>query len=271
MEKTLGTKIRRLFLTGIAASTIALAGCTIIIEPPTPPSPIPDFGPYQFVNTIQNLPVSSSGFGFSADRTPSGTVELFLTQANQGTVERYEDTGDGAAVYTGQVMQFPQLPLGMDVGEARSDYNKDGLVDFLRLDPVSKNIVLWRNLGNGSYSPYDAYGQLQGIASLGDIDAYSPLGLAVDDWNRDGVDELAILCFPQLTTQGIIPVPAPTQANISLYANGSMTNILTLERPQGFTSVGIAAVDYDGDGDVDLLVKYPDENFARIYMNLNNY
>ena len=172
--------IRKIRVALTLLGALGLGGCmyTIEIVPEPPPK---DYGPYVESKHIEGFgKFSDSGLGFSADRK-NGIIEFFLTKANTGVTQRYYDYGNFAAHYDKAVWHFPSE--NSDIGEARSDYNKDNLEDFLRLVPEDESIVLYRNIGNNQYSPYDQKGHIQELVRISPISQDSPTALAVDDWN----------------------------------------------------------------------------------------
>jgi hypothetical protein len=260
--------LRRAGLSLAALAALFAGGCELNVfvpQPLPPPAPPKDYGPYHEAGKIQGFGTfSNAGLGFSANRA-NGIIEYFVTKADTGVVQRYYDYGNMAAHYDKAVWQFPAQPTGTDIGQARADFNKDGLQDFLRLVPGNDHIVLYRNIGNNQYTPYDGGGQLQEVVSLSPINPFSPTALAVADWNGDGQQEFAVVAVPEYSPSGIIPMP--TSLDVMLYSEGNLRLLMKIERETPLNWLGLAAVDYDGDGDIDLIVKFADESFARLYLN----
>lgn len=115
------------------------------------------------------------------------------------------------------------------------DFNNDGNLDLViagRIDPDNKRTIIYQNNGNGNFSPLNAglEGISEGDVSWGDFDGDGDLDLVAIGWN--GVEN-------------------PT-ATLYENDNGTFSPVNA-----GFEGVSYGSADwgdYDGDGDLDLII-----------------
>ena len=243
-------------------------------------------GPYQpdrlyhnegdgtFSDRTALLPVSSTeGAGFQAgwfDFDGDGDPDLYL--ANDAIGEGFTDhnhlwrndgpTGGGGWAFTDVSDRsgagFDINSMGLGIG----DYDRD-----LDLDLAVSNIgptVLARNEGNGTFTDV---ARSAGVDRPSQSPSRSSItwGLAFADLNMDGWEDLSV-------NAGALVVNEP-QPN-ALFANATDGTFLDLSGPSGAadpaSSKGLALVDFDRDGRIDLFV-VDQGGRAHLFRNVTAY
>lgn len=136
----------------------------------------------------------------------------------------------------------PSFPVGVSHSGLWADFDADGLLDIFagywtQTGSPAVTDILWRNNGNGTFTDSMA----QGISHLNDNDN-SAMAATTGDFNGDGRTDLIVT--------GI------NQGRSRLYVNNgglSFERILITPSVSDYYGNGIAAADYDNDGDLDFL------------------
>lgn len=130
---------------------------------------------------------------------------------------------------------------GAGLGVTCADFNRDGWLDIYVANDGSANL-LWINQGNGKF---EEEGLLAGAAYSMDGVPRAGMGVAADDFDNDGDEDLLVT---NLTKEGS-----------TLYRNdgkGLFTDVtiaFNLAQPSAmFTGFGVSWFDYDNDGWLDL-------------------
>ena len=230
-----------------------------------------DAGVFTDVEEVTNLtkPNSSSALFFDYDN--DGCPDIYLSRYGKDTTNLFSPGASDMLFHNTCHGLFVDVSAGAGItdsyhgfGVAAADYDNDGFTDVYvanwgvmlgsgdsgvtsetyRVEPN----VLWRNNGNGTFTDATARAGVLGYtdcpnkpplnAKLG----YQPVWI---DFNNDGLSDLFVA-----TDFGISP----------LYKNngdGTFTDVtfkagLCVNGPS--SNMGVAAADYDNDGDVDLYV-----------------
>jgi VCBS repeat protein/transmembrane protein TMEM131 len=129
-------------------------------------------------------------------------------------------------------------PVGADLLQlSPSDFNHDGKPDLVVTDMASN--CLWVLLGKGDGTFFQPVSYAVG---------QSPTGVRVDDFNNDGAMDVAVVnsyCVLGGCTQGTVSI---------LLGNGDGTFQPSTEFAVGTGPFGVAATDFNGDGQWDLAV-----------------
>jgi len=265
--------IKKILASAIVAGGLLLGGCMFnYVEPP---HFAPGYGPYENKGSIGELPKAGKedGFEFSAGIAEDGVLQLYITNAFDSKLNLYEETSNGVFNLEGVLTTFPLQHGHEGVAAARWDWDNDGLVDFLRISSNTGNIVLNRNLGDGTYRGiYNANPMV--VATLPSQPWDSPVAMDMADWvNKGSPDIVFVAIRPPICCKGI--QPSEPIANIKLYKNDGNGNftysgiLASVPLPDINTKFEIAAVDYDGDGDVDLLFKQADQENVILLENVS--
>lgn len=182
------------------------------------------------------------------DYDKDGDLDMFL--ANQ--------SGDTDALWRNDKTQFVDVApqLGVDrpgrteeegsVGCAIGDYNGDGNLDIF-VASYGRN-VLWRHNGNGTFT------NVAEVTGVG-IENHA-VGAAWGDYDNDGFPDLAVMSYegpPTRTYEG----PSSHVPHNSLFHNDGgkrFTNVIGRDSPINAGDHGVAWVDFDQDGAIDLSV-----------------
>ena len=179
--------------------------------------------------TAGTQPLSIAAGDFNGD----GRLDLAISDAASGAISILLGVGDGTFQ---TASQFPTTPGAQSASIVVSDFNGDGKLDVAVADlsgcggTCSTVEVL---LGNGD-------GTLQAARTF--IVGASPTALAVGDFNRDGMQDLAV-------TWG--------SGNLSILlgnGDGTLQAPVTLALGSTAAATGIAVGDFNGDGYQDLAV-----------------
>lgn len=181
-----------------------------------------------------------------------GDMDLFL--AGSGTfMAVYRNDGGKFTEVTGQV-GLAKVPSGYSLNLI--DYDNDGRVDlYIALNGWSGPMPnrLYRNVG----------GRFEDVTSKsGAGDPGSGFISLWGDFDNDGYLDLAI-------ANGVLRDGSTPQVYRN-NGNGTFTNMTRqagIVEPPSYGAIGIALGDYDGDGDLDLLVNGLDRSPNRLYRN----
>ncbi len=195
--------------------------------------------------TAGTQPLSIATGDFNGD----GKLDLALSDAASGAIFILLGNGDGTFQ---SANQFPTTPGAQTVSIVVADFNGDGKLDVAVADQSGcggscSTIEVLLGNGDGTLQP----------ARTTTVGA-SPNALAVGDFNRDGVPDLAV-------TWG--------QGNLSiLLGNGDGTLQAPITIALGSTAVatGLAVGDFNGDGNQDLAVAGGAANSVSVLLGNGN-
>ncbi len=246
------------------ATSIFLGGCMFTPTSEVLPA-IPDYGPYiKSSDTIEGLPVlrKLEGSGLAADRTDH--LNLYFTPAATGVCNHY-NVENGKAVLEDIAGQFKLQAAEQGIGQAVATVN--GETYWLRM--VAQEGKVYRCRLEGSNMVDEE--MLTLLPSQGVKDA---VGLLAADWLNRGVLDLALIVVQAPVCCGpCSDLPSGNLLKVILYKNDGQGNfirygkLLDIELHDKATKFGAAAVDYDNDGDTDLLFKEANKDFVRVYKN----
>ncbi|MFQ5877717.1 MAG: CRTAC1 family protein, partial [Acidobacteriota bacterium] len=200
------------------------------------------------------------GYGFgvrAADYDGDGDIDLYVANDSDQNY-LYRNEGDGTfrevGVWSGAGLDqngAAQAGMGIAVGDA----TEDGLLDIFVTNFSEDFSTLYRGLGDGFFE--DASEQT-GVGPA----TYRVLswGAALADFDNDGDLDLAVAnghIYPQIDRHPEI-LGTFAQRDLLLENRGGRFHDVTDEAGPGFAparpSRGLAAGDYDNDGDLDLLI-----------------
>jgi hypothetical protein len=143
----------------------------------------------------------------------------------------------------------PQAGMGLAVG----DYDGDGWLDIFKTHFQDDTPVLYRAMGDGTFS------DVTGPAGLGGLTQYVSWGAAFMDYDNDGWKDLFYVTghvYQDPTKDDVESLYSPRVVLRNL-GNGRFADVSADLGPgvgERFCSRGSAYGDYDNDGDVDVLV-----------------
>ena len=236
----------------------------------------------------------------AADFDRDGDIDVFIPQAFSFPDALYRNNGDGTFTEAAAA-------AGLDgLGEARAalwiDYDNDGLLDLfvandpdapagqLQADPLTTRNLLYRNLGDGTFTDVSA---ATGIDQMPNPQVDQTVGgLAAADVNNDGLLDIYVSCwgcenalflnggasFTEIAGAAGVVEPGTSWAPMFYDVNGDGWIDLLLNMDFGpnrlfinqqdntfidvapgtgfdtaFNEMGMAVGDYDNDGDFDVL------------------
>lgn len=152
----------------------------------------------------------------------------------------YRNRGDGTFADVTRAAGIDRA-YGSGLGVATLDFDGDGRLDIYVANDGNEN-QLWRNLGNGSFEDVALFA---GVALNGDGAAEAGMGVAVDDFDRDGDPDLFVTHLRDETN--------------TLYENqgNGLFRDATFPRGLGYpslaaTAFGVQWLDFDNDGFSDI-------------------
>jgi hypothetical protein len=160
--------------------------------------------------------IAGTGYGtfgapaaFNANQTPFGAVvadfngdgnlDLGLTAGlnSDGAVtpvfEVLLGNGNGTfgAPLTNTVPYNPSTPPIPPDGLAAGDFNRDGIVDVVTANDLDNSITVFLGTGNGTFEPGVTYPVCINCTAATPT-GQNPVAVAVSDFNRDGIPDLAV-------------------------------------------------------------------------------
>ncbi len=186
--------------------------------------------------------------------TPSAPVAEALREALPPPDVHFVDVTQAAGIrFTHFTGAFGQkwLPETMGGGGGFLDFDGDGWPDLLLINGTDfpghgsnpqpgaiPHCVLYRNLHNGTFRDVTAEAGLE-------APIYG-MGLAVGDFDNDGIDDVFITALPQSRLYRNVPAPGGGRRFVDVTARSGI-------RDTGFPT-SAAWIDYDRDGKLDLFV-----------------
>ncbi len=161
---------------------------------------------------------------------PGGQVDILAKDLNgDGILDLAAPAGNQLAVMIGlgvagigngqfQTTVFPSTPDHN--GIATADLDSDNRPDLVITDPTNNQVIVYRNAGAGSFSPFESYPVAAGS-----------VGLTAADLNRDGAVDLAVTCSGPGSVAIFLnrcPPPPPSIADVHprLAGVGELVTIL---------------------------------------------
>ena len=182
-----------------------------------------------------------------ADYDNDGYVDLFVAEYfPTKTNHLFHNNGDGT--FTSVTGNPIVTDAGHSIGAAWGDYNNDGLVDLFVPNTDGDKNYLYKNIGNGQFVKVD-----ENVLST----PSNSVGCSWGDYNNDGFLDLFI-------------ANSGNQDNF-LYKNngdGTFTKVTTGDiTHDGGNSHGSTWIDFDNDGDLDIIVTNDQNGSNFMYKN----
>jgi hypothetical protein len=154
----------------------------------------------------------------------------------------YRNDGDGSFTDISIGAGLSGRP-GYGLGVVLSDYDRDGRIDIYVANDGQPNF-LWRNLGAGRF---EERALLSGVAVGSDGQPQAGMGTDMGDVNGDGLPDIVVTNLDQ---EGHSLYFSSSQGLFSDVTFASGVGRITLP----FVGFGAVLVDYDNDGDMDLVI-----------------
>ncbi|HEY1658830.1 MAG TPA: FG-GAP-like repeat-containing protein [Candidatus Sulfotelmatobacter sp.] len=136
---------------------------------------------------------------------------------------------------------------------AIADFNNDGIPDVAVADSGTNSVSIYLGNGSGIFTPTNC-----STGTLTCPVGTNPQGIAVDDFNQDGKEDLAVTNF----ASGTITI---------LFGNGDGTFTVQANSPvTGRSPRGIAVADFNGDNYPDLVVTNSQDGTVGLFINNGN-
>lgn len=237
--------------------------------PPRAYDPLPDTvylsnGDGTFRDASQEMGLLSTGKGLGVvlcDLDLDGDLDIYVTN---DTVENflYENTGDGklvdVALLSGTALSDRGTPDG-SMGVDLFDYNRDGLPDLWIVNYERESCALYQNTGKLLFRHVS---QPLGVTAVGGM--YVGWGTACFDIDLDADEDIFV-------SNGHViryPTNAPLRQRPLVFENEQGKRFRNVAEQAGeytrspHMGRGVAAGDFDGDGDLDLAISHTNEPAA---------
>ncbi len=119
--------------------------------------------------------------GVGANGTLTPVFEVLLGNGN----------GTFGAPLTNTVPYNPSTPPIPPNGLAAGDFNRDGIVDVVTANDLDNSITVFLGTGNGTFQPGVSYPVCVNCTAATPT-GQNPVAVAVSDFNRDGIPDLAV-------------------------------------------------------------------------------
>ena len=238
------------------------------ICPPRSYEPLPHVvyfgqGNGTFANTTSAAGLRQDGKGLGVllfDVELDGDVDIYV--AND-TTDNFLYVNDGrgkfaeCGVARGVALDDRGVPNG-SMGVEMCDFNQDGLPDLWVANYEHESFALYRNEGQGNFLHVS---QRLGITDLGGL--FVGFGTACEDFDSDGDQDFIVsnghvIKYPQVAPRRQLP--------LLLEYDGNRFERARFQEPSYFEAPhegrGLAAADYDADGDVDVAISHLNEPLA---------
>ncbi len=250
-------------------------------------------GDLQFVDATASAGLQAGGYGMgvaAGDYDRDGRVDLYLT--NFGPNRLLRNTGGSQACgFTDVTDETGAGGVSWSVPAVFFDYDRDGWLDlyvgnYLEMDIEDNQVCrtvtgrrdycspdvypsagdrLLRNLGGERSDGVAVFAEVTREAGLaGDAEARAALGAVAADFDGDGWLDLYVANDRQLNHLWI------NQRDGSFRDEASFAGCAVNSEGLPEASMGVAAADFDGDGDVDLFITHLSGETHTLYLNDGN-
>ena len=214
-------------------------------------------GHLKFTDVSEASKVTAPGERYSLSVTTldydhDGWPDLYAAVDSQASI-LYHNNHDGTFTDTGVEAGVAYSEDGREqagMGTSAADYDGDGLLDLAKTNFIDDTPNVYRNNGDGSFT------EMTGPAGLGSVTRFLGWGVAFVDYDNDGWPDLFLVnghVYPEAKDAGF-------KQRRLLFRNraGRRFEDVSLTSGEGVSAEwsgrGLAAGDYDNDGDVDLLI-----------------